>query len=67
MADKADSEASFFVGFLIGAFAGITFGLLYAPRLGVETRKLLREKAGAAVEKVLEVAEKAGEPPANVP
>ena len=57
MSDNQDSEASFFVGFLIGAFVGIAFGLLYAPRLGVETRKLLREKAGTAVEKMLETAE----------
>jgi gas vesicle protein len=54
MTDKEDSAVNFFVGFLVGTFAGIAFWLLYAPRLGAETRKLLREKAGAAVEKILE-------------
>ena len=57
MADKADSEASFFVGFLIGAIVGVAIGVLYAPKLGAETRKLLKEKAGEAVEKMLETAE----------
>jgi gas vesicle protein len=53
MPDKEVPESSFFVGFLIGAFVGIAFGFLYAPRLRVGTQKLLREKAKKMREKTL--------------
>ena len=67
MTDSKDSETGLVIGFILGALVGVFVGFVYAPKLGAETRKLLREKAGVAVEKVLETAEKAGEPPANVP
>ena len=62
-----DSDISFISGFLIGAVIGIAAGFFYAPRTGKETRELLTEKAEKAREKVIEVAEKAGELPAKAP
>ena len=60
MSDK-DSGASFAIGFLIGAIAGVAIGFLYAPKSGEETRAMLREKAGEIKEKASEVTEKAKE------
>ncbi len=34
----------FLSGFLWGAIAGFVIGILYAPRSGVETREILKEK-----------------------
>ncbi len=34
----------FLSGFLWGAVAGFVLGVLYAPRSGVETREILKEK-----------------------
>ena len=34
----------FLNGFLWGAIAGFVLGVLYAPRSGVETREILKEK-----------------------
>ena len=61
MADNQDSEVDVIVGFILGALVGVFVGFVYAPRLGAETRKLLREKAGVAIEKMLEAGEKAKE------
>ena len=36
--------SSFFSGFLWGAVVGFVLGVLYAPRSGVETREILKEK-----------------------
>jgi len=33
------------VGFIVGATAGIVTGLLIAPRKGIETRQIIKEKA----------------------
>ena len=60
MSDK-DTGGSFFVGFILGVVAGAAIGLLYAPKPGVETRELLREKAERAAEKAREAAAKAKE------
>jgi len=38
------SSSSFFSGFLWGAVVGFVLGVLYAPRSGVETREILKEK-----------------------
>ena len=54
MTDSKDSETSLVIGFILGALVGVFVGFVYAPKLGAETRKLLREKAGVAVEKMLE-------------
>jgi gas vesicle protein len=60
MAEK-DTGASFAVGFLLGALAGVAIGFLYAPKPGWETRTMLKDKAEAAAEKAKESAEKARE------
>ena len=41
MADK-DSGTGFVIGFFVGAVVGLAIGFLYAPKPGVETRKLLK-------------------------
>ena len=58
MTDKG-STSSFGTGFLVGAFIGLTIGILYAPRPGKETRQQLKEKAEEVKEKAEEVKEKA--------
>ena len=60
MAER-DSGASFTIGFLLGAVAGIAIGFLYAPKPGEETRTLLKEKVEMAAEKAKKTAEKAKE------
>ena len=45
----ADKDASgFAIGFILGAAVGVAIGFLYAPKPGVETRALLKEKAEEA-------------------
>ena len=39
-----EKSSSFFSGFLWGAVVGFVLGVLYAPRSGVETREILKEK-----------------------
>ena len=39
-----ERSSSFFSGFLWGAVVGFVLGVLYAPRSGVETREILKEK-----------------------
>ena len=58
MAEK-DSGNSFFIGFILGAIAGLAVGFLYAPKAGKETRALLKEKAGELKEKASEVLSRA--------
>ena len=58
MAEK-DSGNSFFIGFILGAIAGVAVGFLYAPKAGKETRALLKEKAGELKEKASEVLSRA--------
>ena len=57
MSDK--DTGSFGIGFFLGAVVGLAIGFLYAPKPGMETRELLKEKAEKAREKASEVAEKA--------
>jgi len=41
-------------GLLIGAFVGVTAGILFAPKPGRETRKEISEKAADAVDQLRE-------------
>jgi gas vesicle protein len=41
-------------GLLIGAFVGVTAGILFAPKPGRETRKEIAEKAADAVDQLRE-------------
>ncbi len=43
MSEKGNSN--FFVGALIGTLAGALAGVLFAPRSGKETRKMISERA----------------------
>ena len=47
----------FLGGFLFGALIGLTLGILYAPRPGEETRKLVKDKGIEITEKVKEKGE----------
>ena len=58
MTDKG-STSSFGTGFLVGAFIGLTIGILYAPSSGKETRQQLKEKAEEVKEKTEDIIEKA--------
>lgn len=60
MTEKS-SGTSFAAGVIIGAAIGIAIGFLYAPRPGIETRTILKEKAEQVKEKAEEVAEKVKE------
>jgi gas vesicle protein len=53
--DRRES-GSFPAGFLVGAFAGIFIGFLVAPAAGRETRSLIRDKAGAGLNRAKEAA-----------
>jgi gas vesicle protein len=55
--DNRDTT-SFLTGLILGAVVGLAIGFLYAPKSGEETRKLLKEKAIVAKQKVTEVAKK---------
>ena len=41
----SNSSGKAIVGFIFGAAVGVTAGMLFAPRSGVETRKKLEKKA----------------------
>jgi len=56
---EKDSGNSFLMGFLLGAIAGVAIGVLYAPKVGKETRAILREKAGELKERASEVLSRA--------
>jgi gas vesicle protein len=60
MSDK-DTGTGFAIGFIVGAAIGLAIGFLYAPRPGVETRELLKEKAGEVKEKAAGVVKKVKE------
>jgi gas vesicle protein len=60
----------FFGGLLLGTLVGGTIALLYAPMKGEDTRRMIKDKAGAAgkmiQEKSGELKERAGEVVADV-
>lgn len=60
-----DNTLGFCIGFLAGAVISGVITLLYAPKSGKETRKIIKTGAGEAVGKVVDVAnavkEKTGE------
>ena len=49
------------IGLVAGAVFGLAVGMLYAPKSGVETRAMLKEKAMEAREKAGELVEKVKE------
>jgi gas vesicle protein len=51
-----DSGSGFLTGLLVGALIGVVVGFLYAPQSGTETRRVVKEKAGALKEKASTVA-----------
>ncbi|MFC2062591.1 YtxH domain-containing protein [Chloroflexota bacterium] len=51
-----DSGKGFAIGFLVGTAIGLAVGFLYAPRPGVETRGMLKEKVAGVTAKVKEAA-----------
>ena len=44
MSDRDSSFGTFLLGFIAGGIAGAIATVLYAPKSGEETRKILREK-----------------------
>ena len=56
-----DNSGKFFLGALIGAAAGAIAGILFAPRSGKETRKIIGEKAKDYTEKGKETLSKGKE------
>lgn len=56
-----DTGTGFGIGFIVGAAVGLAIGFLYAPRPGVETRELLKEKALEVKGKAAGVVEKVKE------
>ena len=59
----ANGAGRFIGGFLLGSAVGATLGLLFAPKTGTETRRLLRKSADALPEIANEIA---GEITSNV-
>ena len=60
MTEKGSGTA-FTAGLLIGAAVGLAIGFLYAPRPGVETRAILKEKTEKVREQAAGIAEKVKE------
>lgn len=56
----AKGSGKFVLGAVLGAIAGAAAGLLFAPKKGSETRKIIKDKAGEYVEKGKEIATKEG-------
>jgi gas vesicle protein len=51
-----DSIGPLAIGLLVGAAIGATFGILYAPKSGRETRALIKDKTVEVVDKAKEKA-----------
>ena len=45
------SSSKFFRGLMVGAIIGAAVALLYAPKAGSETRRIIKQKASAIKEK----------------
>lgn len=56
-----DNGGKFFLGALFGAIAGAVAGILFAPKSGKETRKIIGDKAKDYAEKGKEALDKGGE------
>ena len=53
-----DTSSGFFSGLLMGVVIGAAFALLYAPQPGIETRRMVKEKALEVKEKAAKAASK---------
>jgi len=53
---NGQSGTGFFPGLIVGAVVGAIVALLYAPRTGTETRRLVKEKALQIKEKATKAA-----------
>lgn len=53
-----NGKGKFIIGAIVGVLAGATLGILFAPRSGKETRKMLGEKAKEYGEKGKELLDK---------
>jgi len=53
-----DTSTGFFSGLIVGAVVGAAVALLYAPQPGVETRRMVKEKAVEVKEKAVKAAGK---------
>jgi gas vesicle protein len=61
MAEHDRSAGTVFVAFALGAIAGATVALLYAPGAGDETRRKLTEKAREGRQRAQAAARRGGE------
>lgn len=52
-----EKTGAFISGFFWGAIAGFVIGILYAPRPGIETREILKEKTKELGEKTKDFVE----------
>ena len=59
MSEKSNKK--FVFGAMIGAAAGALAGVLFAPKSGKETRKVIADKAGEIAEKSKDLAKKGEE------
>ncbi|TRZ96986.1 MAG: YtxH domain-containing protein [Dehalococcoidia bacterium] len=59
--DDKNGGSGFVIGLVVGAVVGLAIGFLYAPRLGEETRQVLKEKLESVREKGERVREKAAD------
>ena len=51
-----DNFGAFLVGFLVGGITGAVVALLYAPKTGVETREIIKDKAIEIKDKTVDIA-----------
>jgi len=63
--NEQSTGRGFLLGIIVGAVVGGAVALLFAPKSGMETRALIKEKAEEATEKVKETADKAREAAIN--
>ena len=56
---SSDAGEKFFTGLIVGAVLGIAIGLLNAPRPGVETQHMIKDKLDEFGNRIKEEREKA--------